>query len=375
MASAHTLTGPGRYWLLPTLAWVDAGDGALLALCGVGCALAVLLVAGVLPWVVTPLLWLMYLSLSVVCREFLSYQWDALLLETACGHGSRAVRRERLGSLPIPPRVAVALMLWLLFRLMVGSGAVKLTSGDPTWHTLTALTVHFETQPIPTPLAWYAHQLPLWLLKAATIAVFAIEIGAPFLILAPRRLRQLAFMLLVGLQVLIALTGNYAFFNLLAAALCLFLLDDAALGSWQTLDPRRRRHEPAERGRCWSATVATVPVSAVAFTTALGISPPGLVVRRSAGEPDCAVPNREPLRSICCHDDDPSGDHPRRIGGWRHVGRYEFQEQGRGINAAAHPGLPRISRGSTGKCGLLRWAKFRRGAGVQEPLRPAARSG
>jgi uncharacterized membrane protein YphA (DoxX/SURF4 family) len=112
---------------------------------------------------------------------------------------------------------------------MVGSGAVKLASGDPTWHNLTALTFHFNTQPIPTPLAWYAEQLPVWFLKGATAAVLAIEIGAPFLIVAPRRVRLVAFVLLVGLQALIALTGNYAFFNLLTLALCVLLLDDATL--------------------------------------------------------------------------------------------------------------------------------------------------
>jgi hypothetical protein len=119
------------------------------------------------------------------------------------------------------------------------------------------------------------------------MAVFVIEIGVPFLIVAPRRLRALAFALLVGLQALIALTGNYAFFNLLTAGLCLFLLDDAALGSW------RRIHTAAEggqvsrarggravinrvrRGIMIAAAVTTVPVSAVAFTASLGIELPG----------------------------------------------------------------------------------------------------
>ena len=80
MAGARALTGLSRFWLLPTLAWANTGDAALQALCIAGGALASLLVAGILPWAVLPLLWLTYLSLSVVCRDFLSYQWDALLL-------------------------------------------------------------------------------------------------------------------------------------------------------------------------------------------------------------------------------------------------------------------------------------------------------
>jgi hypothetical protein len=59
--------------------------------------------------------------------------------------------------------------------------------------------------------------------------MFGIELGAPALIFTTRRLRIIAAAALVTLQVLIFLSGNYAFFNLLAAALCLWLLDDRVL--------------------------------------------------------------------------------------------------------------------------------------------------
>ena len=48
------------------------------------------------------------------------------------------------------------LLRWLLFRFMFMSGVVKLLSGDPNWWNLSALSYHFLTQPLPTPLAWYA---------------------------------------------------------------------------------------------------------------------------------------------------------------------------------------------------------------------------
>jgi predicted DCC family thiol-disulfide oxidoreductase YuxK len=294
LASVRTLPVPDRYWLLPTLAWINASDAWLRAMCFGGMALSALLVAGILPAVVLPLLWVTYLSLSVVGRDFLSFQWDALLLEA----GLLAIflapltTRERLRDLADPPRLAVRLFLWLLFRLIVGSGAVKLTSGDPTWHGLTALAFHFETQPIPTSLAWYVQQLPAWMLKAATAGVLAIEIGVPFLILAPRRLRVLAFVLLEGLQVLIALTGNYAFFNLLTASLGLFLLDDAALGSWGSVRVERVRPHRIQRGLLIAVAVVTVPVSAIAFAGALRIELPG------AALVDPLVNLTEPFRSV-----------------------------------------------------------------------------
>ena len=69
---------------------------------------------------------------------------------------------------------------------------MKLVSGDPTWRNLTALDYHFWTQPLPTPFAWHAVQLPHWVLVSATAMVLAIELGLVFLIFLPRRLRAIA---------------------------------------------------------------------------------------------------------------------------------------------------------------------------------------
>ncbi len=59
--------------------------------------------------------------------------------------------------------------------------------------------------------------------------MFVIELAAPFLIFAPRRLRFIGCHVLILFQTAILLTGNYCFFNLLTIALCLLLLDDAAM--------------------------------------------------------------------------------------------------------------------------------------------------
>jgi hypothetical protein len=77
--------------------------------------------------------------------------------------------------------------------------------------------------------------------------MFAIELAAPFLIFAPRRLRFLGCAALIFLQVCILLTGNYCFFNFLTISLCVTLLDDAFL---RRFVPARRRNrsqsKPAE---------------------------------------------------------------------------------------------------------------------------------
>jgi len=221
LQSIHNRLGSQSYWWAPTVFWLNSSDFALKAVCVAGAVLALVLLAGFAQRPLLIVLFLLYLSLVVVGQDFLAFQWDALLLEA----GFLAIF---LGN----RRLVIWLFRWLLFRLIFLSGVLKLLSGDPTWRSLTALNYHYETQTLPTPLAWYLHQLPDGFQKLSVAVVLGIEIGAPFLILAPRRLRLLAAAAIVFLQIMIGLTGNFAFFNLLTVALCVFLLDDAALRRW-----------------------------------------------------------------------------------------------------------------------------------------------
>jgi hypothetical protein len=164
-------------------------------------------------------LFVLYLSYVHGGQEFMMFQWDLLLLET----GFLAI------FLPGRSRIVIWLFRWLAFRYLLMAGAAKLLSGDATWHTLSALQYHFETQPLPTPLAWYAAQLPHWMLYAGTAAALAGEVLVVFLIFAPRNLRMFVAWCVVGFQLSILATGNYNFFNLLTMLLFVFLFDDAAL--------------------------------------------------------------------------------------------------------------------------------------------------
>jgi predicted DCC family thiol-disulfide oxidoreductase YuxK len=232
------------YWQVPTVFWLNAGDSTIKAVCIAGISLSVLLLLGVRWRIVRVLLFVLYLSLVTAGQEFMGYQWDALLLEA----GFLAIL---LGSSPI----VVWLYRWLLFRLVFLSGVVKLASGDPSWRHFTALPVHYETQPLPTPLAWYMYQLPEWLQRGSVGFVFFVELVAPFLIFAPRRIRFFAARAMVALQVLILLTGNYAFFNVLTIGFCLFLIDD---GFFRRLFPKTANwstHLAAEKSHAWSRAV------------------------------------------------------------------------------------------------------------------------
>lgn len=226
--------GPERHWLFPTLAWIDSSDPFLGFLTWGGAVLSLLVILGIATGPGLVGAWVFYLSVVTVGGDFMSFQWDILLLEAGflavffapwCWAESPWRRRKES-----PPSSTVLWLLrWLLFRLMFLSGTVKLQSGDPAWRNLTALDFHYYTQPLPTPVAWYMSQLPGWFQKLSVLFVFAVEIGVPFLFLAPRRLRQAGAALAALLLALIALTGNYTFFNLLTLALCLLLLDDRSV--------------------------------------------------------------------------------------------------------------------------------------------------
>ncbi|OXB61047.1 UNVERIFIED_CONTAM: hypothetical protein H355_003621 [Colinus virginianus] len=209
------LSGKGLWEQLrdvPTLLWLgphlglDTEQGMeLLCLLGAVASLGALLCAPLRDCLLFAVLRVFYLSL---------YQWRSTAWRP---HDS----------------VTFWLVRWLLFRLMFASGVVKLTSRCPTWWGLTALTYHYETQCIPTPAAWYAHQLPVWFQKFSVVATYVIEIAVPLLFFMPiRRLRIFSFYCQVLLQILIILTGNYNFFNALTIVLAFSLLDEEHVGRW-----------------------------------------------------------------------------------------------------------------------------------------------
>jgi lipase maturation factor 1 len=255
--------GSSGYWLAPSVFWVNAGDGALVFACIAGSAIALVLFAGFMPLVCLGLSWLLYLSLTTVCRDFLWFQWDGLLLELGFLALFIAPTRlwSRWSSAPQPPWLGMWLLRWLLFRLMVASALVKITSHDPTWHHLTALRYHYQTQPLPPWTAWYAHHLPPGFQTLSALIMFLIEGVAPFFLFGPRRIRFAAAFAIACLQGLILLTGNYGFFNWLTLALCVLCLDD---GVWPVSWTRRLgAGVPSSRPR-W-----LLPVAAALFLLTL----------------------------------------------------------------------------------------------------------
>ena len=261
LAAAYAGWGADAYWRLPTLFWLNSSDVALIGGALAGIALSLLIAFGIAQRVALIGLCVLYLSFVYAGQIFFTYQWDMLLTEA--------------GFLAIFLTGGSVIVVWLyrllLFRFLFLAGLVKLASGDATWQQLTALDYRFWTQPLPSPLAWYAAQLPHWPLAAATAAALVVELVAVALIFLPRRPRMLAAALVIVFQLGIILTGSYNWFNLLTMLLCLFLFDDQALrrivparaipsprlASWRSHAPHGREGEG--EGQKLGASLAAAP--------------------------------------------------------------------------------------------------------------------
>ncbi len=272
LQQAQAQLGSGGYLRAPTIFWLNSGDAFLQIVAWVGVILSILLLFGLARRVVVVLLFVGYLSIVNAGQDFMSFQWDILLLEA----GFLAI------FIDFP--ITVWLYRLLLFRLIFLSGAVKLLSGDPTWHSLTALNYHFETQPLPTVIGWWLHQLPEWAQRLSTASALTIELAVPFLIFFPRHVRMLVGWVIIFLQMLILLTGNYTFFNGLTIALCLFLFDDAAL---RRVTPQRfaERSHRAFAQRPQAKAARGVMGVLAALIVILGVAQIALVLGVEAPEP------------------------------------------------------------------------------------------
>lgn len=262
--------GGSPMWVAPSLLWLNGSEAMLQALVWAGALGSLLLVFGLLPGLSALVCWVCYLSLVNAVPVFLSYQWDILLLEAGLllVFMGPWVLRESFRGPREPSRVMRWLVWWLIFRLMVESGAFKLLDYpgvESTWKELTALNFHYFTQPIPNALSRFFHGLPDGFQQFSVIGMFVIELGVPFLIFFPRRLRTIACLLLVFLQVLIIASGNYGFFNLLTLVLCLLLIDDQSLPNrlQRWMRPPPQENELAE----WLAPFGWVriPLAALCF--------------------------------------------------------------------------------------------------------------
>jgi hypothetical protein len=214
---------------LPTLFWLGVSDRVLVGAAWLGVALAALVVAGFANAIVLAVLWALYSSFVRVGQDWYGFGWEIQLIET----GFLAIFLcPLLDARPFPrrppPAPVVWLFRWLVFRIMLGAGLIKLR-GDPCWRDFTCLYYHYETQPLPNPLSRWLHFMPHWFHRLGVAFNHVAELVAPWFVFGPRRARHLAGAMLLAFQVFLILSGNLSFLNWLTLVPVLACFDDSIL--------------------------------------------------------------------------------------------------------------------------------------------------
>ena len=234
----------------PSLFHWRYSDRLFAAVAVTGAALAGATVVGLTDWLPLPLallvwvmLWLLYLSIVNVGQRWYSFGWESLLLEAGflaifLGNSSVAV--------PLPVLIALR---WLLFRVEVGAGLIKMR-GDRCWRDLTCLYYHHETQPMPGPFSWYFHRLPRPLHRVEVAANHVTQLVVPFGLFLPQPIAGVCAAIMIVTQVWLVISGNFAWLNWVTIVLGLSVLPDAF---WQRVFPGLDVQRQADAPLWWVA--------------------------------------------------------------------------------------------------------------------------
>ncbi|HEY6170049.1 MAG TPA: lipase maturation factor family protein [Verrucomicrobiae bacterium] len=224
---------------MPSVFWFGISDNGLSVVAWSGVVLSAIVLCGYANAVLLAVLWALYMSFVHVGQLWYSYGWEIQLLET----GFLAIFLcPLLDGRPFPRRAPPAVVFWLyrwmIFRIMIGAGLIKLR-GDPCWRDLTCLYFHYETQPIPNPLSWWLHFRPHWFHQFGTLWNHVVELVVPWFAfwgrrgagegwwVALRNPRHVAGLSLASFQVVLILSGNLSFLNWLTIVPCLACFDDS----------------------------------------------------------------------------------------------------------------------------------------------------
>src|SRR6202167_2818964 len=225
------VVGSARFWYAPTVFWWSSSDRFLLGVVVAGMVASLLLTLNIFPRGMLVICLVAFLSFIAAAQDFASYQFDGMLLEAGFISLFFAPTGwwPRWGTSEPPSRASRYLLVWLMFRIYFESGIAKILGRDPEWRDFSAMDQYYQNGPLPTWIAWYAHQLPHGFHAATAVPTLALELVLIFAIFLPRRSRIVLFFLITAWQIGIILTSNYAFLNYIVLALGILLLDDKFL--------------------------------------------------------------------------------------------------------------------------------------------------
>jgi Lipase maturation factor len=220
---------------LPSLFWWNVSDAWLSGVAWVGVGLSAIVLCGYANSVILLALWALYMSIIHVGQLWYSYGWETQLLETGFIAVFLCPLFDPRPFARMPPSiVALWIYRWLIFRIMLGAGLIKMR-GDDCWRDLTALYYHYETQPVPNPLSRFLHFAPHWFQKFGVLWNHFVELIVPWFGFGPGMVRNGAGVLMASFMGALIVTGNLSFLNWLTIVPCLACIDDSV---WRRVLPR-----------------------------------------------------------------------------------------------------------------------------------------
>jgi len=214
---------------IPTLFWFHLSDRMLMTCAWIGTILSFLVLIGFANVPILLILWFLYMSFVHIGQVWYSFGWEIQLLETGfLGIFLCPLLDLRPFPRSPPPALVFWLLRWLVFRIYIGAGMIKIR-GDDCWQDLTCMITHYETQPLPNPLSPWFHFMPVWFHKFEVMWNHFTELVAPLFVFGPRPARHLAGLLLVLFQSLLILGGNLSFLNWLTLTATMGCFDDSFL--------------------------------------------------------------------------------------------------------------------------------------------------
>eukprot|EP01094_Clydonella_sp_ATCC50884_P000552 TRINITY_DN10428_c0_g1_i1.p1 TRINITY_DN10428_c0_g1~~TRINITY_DN10428_c0_g1_i1.p1 ORF type:complete len:561 (+),score=147.88 TRINITY_DN10428_c0_g1_i1:105-1787(+) len=242
---------------VPTVLWWDSTDEMVASLVLPCLVISTLMLFGYLHCSVSlALLWASYQSIANVGQLFYGYGWESQLLETGFLAIFAVPFWNVWDDMPEhkPSSVVVWLNRWLIARIMLGAGLIKVRN-DQCWRDLTCLEYHYETQPIPNPLSYYLHFMPRYVHRAGVVFNHVVELVLPVPSLLPLLpLSNACGVLYVLFQLTIILSGNLSFLNWLTIVPAIYCLDDSFLAHFV---PRRWSRKAELRAQAAISTPAS----------------------------------------------------------------------------------------------------------------------
>jgi hypothetical protein len=184
------------------------------------------------------LLWILYLSIVNIGGTFYGFGWESKLLDA----GFLAIFMGPAWM--TKPVIIIFLIRWLLFRIELGAGLIKMR-GDPCWRKLTCMSYHHETQPVPNALSRFFHNSPAWVHRVETLGNHVVQLGIVWFIFGPQPIAAVAGALVIISQLWLVQSGNYSWLNCLTIVIALPTVSDGVLQDVFRITPAPSSDAPA----------------------------------------------------------------------------------------------------------------------------------